>query len=136
MSIGISFGRSGGSKDLMNELEASSRPSEALKSNISKVAVICEYCGLKRMSSSVIGGRRCVFGSTFAGLRRCTAISELCGPIRRGGTWTIKPATASNANHRECTYSDAATTARHTTVAVTRNRGPQASSPDQSHHFE
>src|SRR2546428_14111001 len=27
MSIGISFGRSGGSKDLMNELEASSRPS-------------------------------------------------------------------------------------------------------------
>jgi hypothetical protein len=50
--------------------------------------------------------------------------------IRRGGTSTIKPATASNANHHECTYSDTATTARHTTVAVTRNRGPQASSPE------
>jgi hypothetical protein len=83
MSIGISFGRSGGSNDLMSKLEASSRPSKVLKSNFSKVALICGYCGLKRMSSSVIGGRRYVFGSTFVGLRRCKAIGELCSPNQK-----------------------------------------------------
>ena len=83
MSIGISFGRSGGSKDLMNELEASSRPSEALKSNISKVAVICEYCGLKRMSSSVIGGRRCVFWIDFRGIAQMYGHQRIVRPDQK-----------------------------------------------------